>query len=47
VRDTVHRSSATFDRERGFPTEIHIDYDRNAIGDELDVQLTTVTALTR
>ena len=38
---------ATFDRERGFPTEIHIDYDKNAIGDELDVQLTTVTALTR
>jgi len=38
---------ANFDRERGFPTEIHIDYDRNAIGDELDVVLTTVTALTR
>ena len=36
-----------FARERGFPTEIHIDYDKNAIGDELDVVLTTVTALAR
>jgi len=38
---------ANFDRERGFPTEIHIDYDRNAIGDELDVVLTTVSAVDR
>jgi hypothetical protein len=37
---------ASYDALRGFPTEIHIDYDRNAIGDELDVVLTTVTALT-
>ena len=39
--------SASFDPQRGFPTEIHIDYDRNAIGDELDVVLTAVTALAR
>jgi hypothetical protein len=38
---------ASYDPQRGFPTEIHIDYDKNAIGDELDVVLTTVTALTR
>jgi len=38
---------ATYDRERGFPTEIHIDYDKNLIGDELDVVLTTVTPLAR
>lgn len=38
---------ASFDSQRGFPTEIHIDYDKNAIGDELDVVLTTVTALDR
>ena len=28
---------ASYDAERGFPTEIYIDYDTNAIGDELDV----------
>lgn len=38
---------ATYDAERGFPKEIHIDYDKNAIGDELDVVLTTVTPLAR
>ena len=38
---------ASYDGERGFPTEIHIDYDKNAIGDELDVELTTVTPLAR
>jgi len=38
---------ASYDRERGFPTEIHIDYDKNAIGDELDIALTTVTPLAR
>ena len=38
---------ASYDRERGFPTEIHIDYDKNLIGDELDVVLTTVTPLAR
>jgi hypothetical protein len=36
---------ATYDPARGFPSEIHIDYDKNAIGDELDVVLTTVTPL--
>ena len=34
---------ATYDPARGFPTEVHIDYDRNAIGDELDIKLTQVT----
>jgi hypothetical protein len=38
---------ASYDRERGFPTEIHIDYDKNLIGDEVDVVLTTVTPLAR
>ena len=38
---------ASYDSQRGFPTEIHIDYDKNAIGDELDVELTTVTPLSR
>ena len=38
---------ASYDAERGFPKEIHIDYDKNAIGDELDVVLTTVTPLAR
>lgn len=38
---------ASYDSQRGFPTEIHIDYDKNAIGDELDVVLTTVTPLGR
>jgi hypothetical protein len=41
------RVRATFDPQRGFPTEIHIDYDENAIGDELDVVLTSVTAVGR
>ena len=39
--------SASYDAQRGFPTEIHIDYDKNAIGDELDVVLTTVSPLAR
>ena len=38
---------ASYDPQRGFPTEIHIDYDKNAIGDELDVVLTTVTVVAR
>jgi len=38
---------ASYDAERGFPKEIHIDYDKNVIGDELDVVLTTVTPLAR
>ena len=35
-----------YDASRGFPTEIHIDYDANSIGDELDVELTQVTPIT-
>ena len=38
---------ATYDSRRGFPTEIHIDYDKNTIGDELDVVLTSVTEFAR
>ena len=38
---------ATYDPQRGFPSEIHIDYDLDAIGDELDVVVTTVTVLAR
>lgn len=34
-----------YDASRGFPTEIYIDYDTNAIGDELDLKLTQVTPL--
>ncbi|HEX5049691.1 MAG TPA: DUF6174 domain-containing protein [Gammaproteobacteria bacterium] len=35
-----------YDAARGFPTELHIDYDKNAIGDELDIELTQVVPLT-
>jgi hypothetical protein len=34
-----------YDPARGFPTEIFVDYDTNAIGDELDVKVTQVSAL--
>jgi hypothetical protein len=34
-----------YDAARGFPTELYIDYDTNAIGDELDLKLTQVTPL--
>ena len=34
-----------YDASRGFPTEIYVDYDTNAIGDELDLKLTQVTPL--
>jgi len=36
---------ATYDAQLGFPREIYIDYDKNLIGDELDVRLTGVTRL--
>ena len=35
-----------YDASRGFPTELHIDYDKNAIGDELDIELTQVVPVT-
>lgn len=50
IDSAQHRGAAvraTYDPERGFPSEIHIDYDKNAIGDELDVVLTTVVPLAR
>jgi uncharacterized beta-barrel protein YwiB (DUF1934 family) len=34
---------AQYDSTVGYPTEIHIDYDKNLIGDELDLKLTGVT----
>lgn len=36
---------ASYDAMLGYPTQVYIDYDANFIGDELDVRLTTVTAL--
>ncbi|MEO8464042.1 MAG: DUF6174 domain-containing protein [Gammaproteobacteria bacterium] len=38
---------AQYDSTLGYPTEIYIDYDKNLIGDELDVRLTAVTPLRR
>jgi hypothetical protein len=38
---------AQYDSTVGYPTEIHIDYDKNLIGDELDLKLTGVTPLPR
>ena len=38
---------AEFDAKLGYPTQIHIDYDKNLIGDELDLTLTGVTPLPR
>jgi hypothetical protein len=35
-----------YDSRLGFPREIYIDYDDDFIGDELDLRLTSVTALT-
>ena len=38
---------AQYDAALGYPTSIYIDYDKNLIGDELDVRLTSVTSLSR
>jgi len=38
---------AEYDAKLGYPTEIHIDYDADFIGDELDLELTGVTPLAR
>ncbi len=38
---------ARYDSTVGYPTEIYIDYDKNLIGDELDLKLTVVTPLPR
>jgi len=38
---------ASYDPQRGYPTQIYVDYDADFIGDELDVRITTVTALAR
>lgn len=44
-RGSVVRVS--YDDALGYPTKIFIDHDREAIGDELDLELTRVTALPR
>jgi hypothetical protein len=36
-----------YDDAVGYPTQIYIDYDRDFIGDELELELTRVTALPR
>jgi hypothetical protein len=38
---------AQYDSTVGYPTEIYIDYDKNLIGDELDLKITAVTPLRR
>jgi hypothetical protein len=38
---------AQYDPTIGYPTSIYIDYDKNLIGDELDLRLTSVTPLGR
>ena len=38
---------ADYDSAIGYPTRIYIDYDPAVIGDELDLRLTSVTALGR
>jgi hypothetical protein len=38
---------AEYDATLGVPTSIYIDYDKNLIGDELDLKLTGVTPLSR
>jgi hypothetical protein len=38
---------ASYDAERGYPTKVYVDYDADFIGDELDVRVTSVTALAR
>lgn len=38
---------AAYDPSLGYPTEIYIDYDRDFIGDELDLRMTSVAAIAR
>lgn len=38
---------AAYDAALGFPREVYIDYDADFIGDELDVRLTSVSAVPR
>ena len=38
---------ARYDSTVGYPTQIYIDYDKNLIGDELDLKLTGVTPVPR
>jgi uncharacterized protein DUF6174 len=36
-----------YDEQLGYPIELYVDYDANFIGDEVDLKLTQVNALTR
>ncbi|HEU4619168.1 MAG TPA: DUF6174 domain-containing protein [Gammaproteobacteria bacterium] len=36
---------ATYDPALGYPTEIHVDYDRDLIGDEVDLRITRLDRL--
>jgi hypothetical protein len=36
---------ASYDSELGYPTEIHVDYDRDLIGDEVDLRITRLERL--
>lgn len=50
VRSAEQRGAevrASYDAALGFPREIYIDYDRDFIGDELDLRLTAVRPLTQ
>ena len=38
---------ADYDAKLGFPTKIHIDYDKGSISDDLDLELTGVSPLPR
>jgi hypothetical protein len=38
---------AEYDAKLGFPTQIHIDYDKSSSSDDLDLELTGVTPLPR
>ena len=48
IRSALERGvhvRASYDPAQGFPREIYIDYDAEAIGDELDLRLTSVRPL--
>ena len=36
---------ATFDAERGYPTKVYVDYDRDLVGDEVDLTITAFRPL--
>jgi hypothetical protein len=38
---------ASYDAQRGYPTQVYVDYDADFIGDELDVRVTSISPLAR